>query len=65
MTLRQIYFLQCAFFNWVGFADPKAPNFRFWPHFDEVDFVDLEVPILFLQCAFFDGADFDDPEAPI
>ena len=25
MTLRQIYFLQCAFFNWVDFADPKAP----------------------------------------
>ena len=29
VTLRQFYFLQCAFFDWVDFADPKAPVFRF------------------------------------
>ena len=61
MTLRQIYFLQCAFFDWVDFADPKAPIFC--PRFGEADFVDLEVPVYFLQCAFFSGVDFADPEA--
>ena len=63
--LEAILFFTVRFLQLGRFCWPKGTNFSFCPHLDEVDFVDLEVPILFLQCAFFDGVDFDDPEAPI
>ena len=68
MTLRHIYFLQCASFGESRFYGPRDTiliPFLLGALVNEVGFDDLEALIYFLQCTSFGGVDLFDPEARI